>query len=259
MRAGGPRSHPQTPERKKSSQTVSHAALTNPTKPATLRPEMTLSDILPKLHYPTHLEKVVDGWVHGVAAVLLTFAVGAALGLAIWQGGLGMASAIAVYGICVMTMIGCSMAYNMTETPARKALLRRFDHAAIFLMIAGSYTPFTTIRFDGAWAISMTTLVWGLAIIGAAGKLFLPGIGKRVWLIFYVALGMLIFAAFGPLVQTVPLAGVILLSVGGLLYVAGIPFYVSEKLPFRRAIWHTFVMAAAAVHYAAVLTGVVFA
>ena len=70
---------------------------------------------------------------------------------------------------------------------------------------------------------------------------------------------MLIFAAFGPLVQTVPLAGVILLSVGGLLYVAGIPFYVWEKLPFRRAIWHSFVMAAAAVHYAAVLTGVVFA
>ena len=141
---------------------------------------MTLTDLLPKLHYPTRLEKLVDGWVHGVAAVLLTFAVGAALGLAIWQGGLGMASAVAVYGVCVMTMVGCSMAYNMTETPARKALLRRFDHAAIFLMIAGSYTPFTTIRFDGAWAISMTTIVWALALIGAAGKLFLPGIGKSM-------------------------------------------------------------------------------
>jgi channel protein (hemolysin III family) len=62
-----------------------------------------------------------------------------------------------------MTMIGCSMAYNMVEQPKRKALLRRFDHAAIFLMIAGTYTPFTTIRFDGAWAISMTTIVWALA------------------------------------------------------------------------------------------------
>lgn len=220
---------------------------------------MTLSDLLPKLHYPTRLEKLVDGWVHGVALMLFTFAVGAALGLAIWQGGLGMASAVGVYAICVMTMIGCSMAYNMVEDSKRKALLRRFDHAAIFLMIAGSYTPFTTIRFDGAWAISMTTIVWALALIGAAGKLFLPGIGKKLWLVFYIALGLLIFVAFGPLVQTVPLAGVILLSIGGLLYVAGVPFYVSEKLPFRRAIWHGFVMAAAGVHYAAVLTGVVFA
>ena len=220
---------------------------------------MTLTDLLPNLHYPTRAEKLVDGWLHGVALMLFTFAVGAALGLAIWQGGLGMASAVSVYAVCVMAMIGCSMAYNLTEEPKRKALLRRFDHAAIFLMIAGSYTPFTTIRFDGAWAILMTTIVWALALAGAAGKLFLPGVAKRLWLIFYIALGLMIFVAFGPLVQTVPLAGVILLSIGGLLYVAGVPFYVWEKLPFRRAIWHGFVIAAAGVHYAAVLTGVVFA
>jgi len=220
---------------------------------------MTLADLLPQLHYPTRLEKLVDGWVHGVAAVVLTFAVGAALGLAIWQGGLGMASAVAVYGACVMAMVGCSMAYNLTEQPKRKALLRRFDHAAIFLMIAGTYTPFTTIRFDGAWAVSMTTIVWALALIGAAGKLFLPGIGKRVWIAFYVLLGWLVVAALGPMLDGVPLAGLILLAAGGALYTIGIPFYVWEKLPFRRAIWHGFVMAAAGVHYAAVLTGVVFA
>jgi len=220
---------------------------------------MTLSDLLPKLHYPTRLEKLVDGWVHGVALMLFTFAVGVGLGLAIWQGGLSMASAVGVYAICVMTMIGCSMAYNLAEDHKRKALLRRFDHAAIFLMIAGTYTPFTTIRFDGAWAISMTTLVWALALIGAAGKLFLPGIGKRVWLVFYIAMGWLSVVAFGPMLEGVPLAGIILLAIGGLLYMAGIPFYVREKLPFRRAIWHGFVMVAAGVHYAAVLTGVVFA
>ncbi|HYD86513.1 MAG TPA: hemolysin III family protein [Vitreimonas sp.] len=220
---------------------------------------MTLSDLLPKLHYPTRLEKLVDGWVHGVAAVLFTFAVGAAIGLAIWQGGLSMAMAVLIYAICVMTMIGCSMAYNLAENHKRKSLLRRFDHAAIFLMIAGTYTPFTTIRFDGAWAISMTSIVWALALIGAAGKLFLPGIAKRVWLVFYIAMGWLVVAAMGPLVEGVPLAGIILLAIGGLLYMAGVPFYIAEKLPFRRAIWHGFVMAAAAVHYAAVLTGVVFA
>lgn len=220
---------------------------------------MTLDQLLPKLHYPTRAEKLVDGWLHGVALMLFTFAVGAALGLAIWQGGLGMASAVAVYAICVMSMIGCSMAYNLTEEPKRKALLRRFDHAAIFLMIAGTYTPFTTLRFDGAWAISMTTIVWTLALIGAACKLFLPGISKRIWLAFYIALGWLAFAALEPLLQGVPLVGLILLAIGGALYTIGVPFYAWERLPFRRAIWHGFVIAAAGVHYAAIVTGVVFA
>jgi hemolysin III len=220
---------------------------------------MTLTDLLPKLHYPTRAEKLADGWVHAVALAVFTFAVGTALGLAIWQGGLGMASAVAIYAICVMTMIGCSMAYNMTEEPKRKQLLRRFDHAAIFLMIAGTYTPFTTIRFDGGWAIGATSVVWTLALIGAAGKLFLPGVSKKIWLVFYIALGWLVVAAAGPMLEGVPLAGLILLAVGGLLYMAGVPFYVSERLPYRRAIWHGFVMTAAGVHYAAVLTGVVFA
>jgi hemolysin III len=220
---------------------------------------MTLSDLLPKLHYPTRLEKLVDGWLHGVALGLFTLAVFAALGLAIWQGGLGMASAVAVYAICVITMLGCSMAYNLAENHKRRSLLRRFDHAAIFLMIAGTYTPFTTLRFDGAWAISMTTIVWALALIGAAGKLFLPGLAKRIWIVFYVVMGWLVLAAMGPLVEGVPIAGVILLAIGGALYTLGVPFYVWEKLPFRRAIWHAFVIAAAGVHYAAVLTGVVFA
>jgi hemolysin III len=218
---------------------------------------MTLSDL--DRHYPSRLEKLVDGWVHGVALGVFTLAVFAALGLAIWQGGLGMASAIAVYAVCVLTMIGCSMAYNLAENHKRKSLLRRFDHAAIFLMIAGTYTPFTTIRFDGAWAISMTTIIWVLAFVGAAGKLFFPAVGKHIWTVFYVVMGWLIVVAAGPMIEEVPLAGVILLFIGGVIYTVGVPFYVSEKLPFRRAIWHSFVMAAAAVHYAAVLTGVVFA
>lgn len=220
---------------------------------------MTLSDLLPKLHYPTRLEKLADGWVHGIALALFTVSVCAALGLAIWQGGLGMASAVAVYAVCLMTMIACSMAYNLAENHKRKALLRRFDHAAIFLMIAGTYTPFTTIRFDGAWAISMTTIVWVLALIGAAGKLFLPHIWKAAWIAFYIVMGWLALAALQPLLEGVPTASVILLGIGGVIYTLGVTVYVWEKLPFRRAIWHGFVMVAAGVHYAAILTGVIFA
>lgn len=220
---------------------------------------MTLSDLLPKLHYPTRLEKLADGWVHGVGLVVFSLAAATLLGLSIWQGGLGQASAVLIYAVCLITMIACSMAYNMAENSKRKALLRRFDHAAIFLMIAGSYTPFTTQRFDGGWAVGMTTAVWSIAALGIAGKLFLPNLPKWLWLALYIGLGWMVVAAFGPLVRTVSLAAVILLAVGGAIYTLGVPFYAWEKLPYRRAIWHSFVMVAAGVQYAAVLTGVVFA
>ena len=219
---------------------------------------MTLSDLLPKLHYPTRLEKLADGWVHGVGLVVFSLGVLTLLGLAIWQGGFGLAGVVAIYGVCLITMIACSMAYNMVENAERKALLRRFDHAAIFLMIAGSYTPFTTQRFEGGWAVGMTAAVWGVAAFGVIGKLFFPKLPKWLWLGLYLGLGWMVIAAFQPLLQTVSLAAVILIAVGGLLYTIGVPFYTSN-LPYRRAIWHGFVMVAAGAHYAAVLTGVVFA
>ena len=220
---------------------------------------MTLSDLLPKLHYPTRLEKLADGWVHGVGLVVFSLAAATLLGLSIWQGGFGQAAAVSIYGACLIAMIACSMAYNMAENAKRKSVLRRFDHAAIFLMIAGSYTPFTTQRFEGGWAIGMTAAVWSIAALGIAGKLFLPNLPKWLWLTLYLSLGWIVLIAFAPLLQTVSLVAVILLAIGGLVYTAGVPFYAWEKLPFRRAIWHGFVMAGAGVQYAAVLTGVVFA
>lgn len=218
---------------------------------------MTLSDLLPKLHYPTRLEKVVDGWVHGVAAVLLTFAVGVGLGLAIWQGGLGMAGAVAIYGICVMTMIGCSMAYNMTETPARKALLRRFDHAAIFLMIAGSYTPFTIKLLPPDFAVAVTVAIWIAALAGAAGKVFYHNLSDRAWCFIYLAFGWLAVLILGPVVPTLPPLAIAMLVVAGLTYSGGVLLYLNHAIPFRRALWHACVIIGAAGHYGAVMVGLV--
>lgn len=220
---------------------------------------MTLSDLLPNLHYPTHLEKLADGWVHGVGLVVFSLASATLLGLSIWRGGFGQAAAVLVYASCLIAMIACSFAYNMAENGRAKALLRRFDHIGIFLMIAGSYTPFTTQRFDGAWSVGMTVTVWSIAAMGISAKLLLPNLPKWLWLVLYVALGWLVVAAFEPLIRTVSLAAVVLLAVGGAIYTIGVPFYMWKKLPYRRAIWHGFVMVAAAVQYAAVLAGVVFA
>jgi hemolysin III len=212
----------------------------------------------PAIHYPRPAERTADRWVHviGVAAGALGGLT--LLGLSLGLGRLSQTAAIAVYAACLLTMLACSAAYNLAS-PRRRPLLRRLDHAAIFLMIAGSYTPFTTQRLTGAWAWGMTATVWALALAGAAGKLFLPGLGKGFWVVLYLALGWVALIAVGPLLSGVSTLALGLLLAGGLIYSTGVIVYLRESLPFRRAIWHGFVVAAAATQYAAVLTGVVLA
>ncbi len=212
----------------------------------------------PVPHYPTRRERLADRWVH--IAGLSAGAVGGLtmLALTLGPGRQGETAAVAVYGACLLAMLVFSAAYNLAG-PGASPLLRRFDHAAIFLLIAGSYTPFTTQRLTGAWAVSMTAAVWTLAVAGAAGKLFLPGLAKGFWVVLYLALGWIAVAAIKPLMASVSGAALALLLAGGLIYSAGVPFYLAQRLPFRRAIWHGFVLAAAATQYAAVLFGVVLA
>ena len=118
-------------------------------------------------------------------------------------------------------MFLASMAYNLAS-PRRRPLLRRLDHAAIFLMIAGSYTPFTTQRLHGAWAWGMTSVVWTLALGAAAGKLFAPGLGKGFWVLLYLALGWAALVAIQPLLAGVSLLALGLLLAGGLVYSLGV-------------------------------------
>ena len=210
-------------------------------------------------HYPNRAERAADGWAHiaGLAGGVIggLILLGLALGLRRW----GEAAAFGVYGACLVAMFACLGGLQFRRTRGAWPVLRRLDHAAIFLMIAGSYTPFTTQRLTGAWAVGMTGAVWTMALAGAAGKLFLPGLGKGFWVVLYLALGWVALSGDqAPAGQR--LAGrAVLLLVGGLIYSAGIPFYLGRTLPFRRAIWHGFVVIAAATQYAAVLTGVVLA
>ncbi len=209
-------------------------------------------------HYPRPIERSADSWVHIIGLSAGTLGGLTLLGLALGFGHLRVAAAVGVYALCLIMMFLCSAAYNLASA-RRRPLLRRFDHAAIFLMIAGSYTPFTTLRLTGAWAIGMTTAVWCLALAAAAGKLFAPGLGKGFWVILYLALGWIAVVAIKPLLARVSIVALILLLAGGLVYSLGVIIYLRRQLPFRRAIWHGFVVAAAATHYAAILTGVVLA
>ena len=160
---------------------------------------------------------------------------------------------VSAYALGLFAMLGFSAAYNIARRSRHRDLLRRFDHAAIFAMIAGTYTPFTTLALSGSWAIGMTILVWTIAGLGIALKLILP---QRRWeglsVALYLVFGWIVLIAVGPLSRAVDTSVLVLLGAGGVVYSLGVIFHGWGRLPFQNAIWHGFVLAAAAIHYAAI-------
>jgi hemolysin III len=165
--------------------------------------------------------------------------------------------ALSIYAAGLIAMLSCSAAYNIARNSRFRAFLRRCDHAAIFAMIAGTYTPFTLLRLDGAWSWSLTTAVWSIAGIGMLVKLCRKCDLRYASVAPYLLLGWIGIIAIDPLFRSLGWQTLSLIAIGGGLYTIGVLFHVWEKLPFQNAIWHAFVLAAAAVHYAAVVDGVV--
>lgn len=166
--------------------------------------------------------------------------------------------AVLIYGIGLISMLSFSAAYNLHPPSPRREILRRLDHAAIFLMIAGTYTPFTTLHLTGAWSIAITSTIWVLAVGGMTAKILFPRRFERASLFAYLAMGWIGLVAFQPLLDSLPMWTFLLIGVGGVLYSVGTAFHVWESLKFQNAIWHAFVLAAAACHYAAVVIATSF-
>ena len=164
---------------------------------------------------------------------------------------------VAIYGVGLLGMIGASALYNLAEPSRRKEWFRRLDHAAIFLMIAGTYTPFALVRMGGGWGLGIAIFVWLVAVTGIALKLLYPRRFEGLSILLYLGLGWAILAARGPLFDAVPLPAIIMLGIGGLLYSVGLVFHLWHRLPYHNAVWHGFVLGAAACHWVAVLNGVV--
>lgn len=210
-------------------------------------------------HYTSPAEKTADLVVHVVGLTLAAVGGVVLAVLAALYTGMGAVVATALYAACLIAMLTASTAYNMARPCAARPVLRRLDEAAIFLMIAGSYTPFTTQRFEGAWAVGFTLLVWAVGLGGAFAKIVMPRLSDAIWSAVYVAFGWLAVIALKPMVETVHPAALTLLVIGGLIYTAGVFVFISPKVRFRRAIWHGFVVTGAMTHWAAVLVGVVLA
>jgi hemolysin III len=209
--------------------------------------------------YPTRGERVADLWVHIVSVGLALIGGGALIVTACLLNEPGRAISISTYVLCLLTMLSISAASNLAGVVHHHRRLQNADEAAIFLMIAGSYTPFTTQVLHGALAVGMTAAVWCLAMAAAAGKLFLPRMPGWLSMLAYIGLGWLVVVAAGPLIADLQPAALILLIAGGVVYTLGTISYAAPRLRYRRAIWHGFVLAAAMLHFAAILTGVVLA
>ena len=201
----------------------------------------------------TRSELIADAVLHVLG---LLFGLGALIALAAIA--LPDASApvlvgLGAYAFGMLSMFGCSALYNLTRHPRRRALFRRFDHAAIFLMIAGSYTPFALTKLSGPAGHWLLAFVWGMALVGIVLKLAWPDRYERLAVVAYLLVGWSVLLEIRPLFDAMSAAGITLLFAGGALYSIGVIFHLWERLRYQTAIWHGFVLAAAACHFAAVV------
>lgn len=204
-------------------------------------------------------EMIADGVVHAVGIVLAIAAGSALLSLAAFHAGPGEYIATIFYVVSLLTVLSISFAYNLWPLTPAKWVLRRFDHAAIYLLIAATYTPFLAQLDDAAMTGWMIAVVWGAAVAGMAIKIFLPGRLDRLAVVFYLAIGWSGIVVIEPLLDTLPPVTIGLILAGGIVYSAGVVFFVWRGLRFQNALWHGFVVTGAGLHCAAIIDCLVVA
>ena len=196
-------------------------------------------------------EIIADGVVHAAGIVLGL--IGAAIVIVVLRARPVALAPTLIYMIGLIAMLGISAAYNMWPISPTKWLLRRFDHSAIYLLIAGTYTPFLALMKSGLAFAGLTVGIWSSALVGVLLKLALPGRFDRLSIALYLMLGWIGVIAYDHLLPVIPSASLWLLAIGGVLYSLGTLFHLWERLRFQNAIWHGFVLLAAGCHYSAVL------
>jgi hemolysin III len=199
------------------------------------------------------VELVADGIVHAIGVSLGV--VGAFVIVVVAANSARDADmpSIVIYTIGLLSMLGFSAAYNTWPISRAKWVLRRFDHSAIYVMIAGTYTAFIGQMRGDFVSISLLIGVWLTAVVGVTLKLLLPGRFDRLAVILYLILGWSGAVAYEPVVAVLPSLSIWLLVAGGALYSAGVVFHGWQSLRFQNAIWHGFVLVAACCHYSAIL------
>ena len=201
-------------------------------------------------------EEIANSVTHGVGALLAVAGLSVLVAFAAIRGTAWHVVACSIYGSTLVLLYTASTLYHSIPNARAKRTLRILDHSAIFLLIAGTYTPFTLVNLRGGWGWSLFGVVWGLALLG-----ILLQTGRRrhpvVAVALYVAMGWAVVVAIRPLLQAIPRGGLALLVGGGLAYTIGIVFYASKRIPYAHSVWHGFVLLGSALHFFAIFLFVV--
>ncbi|NNM72403.1 PAQR family membrane homeostasis protein TrhA [Enterovirga aerilata] len=207
----------------------------------------------------TRAEMIADAVVHGIGIAFGVIGGVAIIILAAVFAGWAQLAAVTVYAVGLVALLSVSAAYNLWPVSRTKWLLRRFDHALIYVLIAATYTPFITRFPHGFDRYALLFGVWAVAIAGAVLKIALPGRFDRLSIVLCILLGLSGGLAWNTVSSALPPSTVWLMVAGGTVYIAGVIFHVWDGLRFQNAVWHAFVLVASILFYSAVLDGVVFA
>ncbi len=204
-------------------------------------------------------EELANAATHGFGTLCGIAATGVLVTLAALEGDVFHIVGSAVFGATLVLLYSASTLYHLVPAPAAKARLRIVDHASIYLLIAGTYTPFTLAGVRGGWGWVLFGIIWGLAAAGIVFKLFFTGRYPRASTAVYLAMGWLVVVAAKPVIESLHGMTLLWLAVGGLAYTAGVYFYANRRIPYGHAIWHLFVMAGSTAHVVAAATLILLA
>lgn len=202
-------------------------------------------------------EEIAHAVTHGIGVLLSIAGLVVLVAFASLNGDAWHITSCAIYGATLILLYTASTLYHGIPNPRAKKVLQRLDHAAIFLLIAGTYTPFTLVNLRGGWGWTLFGMVWAITIFGMVLELTARRRYKRLSIALYLGLGWLVVVAVKPMLAAVDTAGLLLLLAGGLSYSLGVIFYVWKRLAYHHAVWHVFVLTGSILHFFAVLFYVV--
>jgi hemolysin III len=199
------------------------------------------------------IEELANSITHGIGLALSVVGLIALVVLSVMRGDAWHIAGCTTFGVTLVLLYAASTLYHTFHTPRLKRILKILDHAAIYLLIAGTYTPFTLVNLRGFWGWTLFSLVWGLSVFGILWKLVHVERFQIVSTLVYLAMGWVVLIAIKPVMSSVPSWGIVWLVAGGLFYTVGVVFFALNRLRYNHAIWHVFVMAGSICHYIAVM------
>ena len=201
----------------------------------------------------TIVEEIANSITHGLGLGLSVVALTFLVVYASLEGDPWKITAFAIYGTSLIILYLCSTLYHSFTHSRIKAIFRRLDHAAIYLLIAGTYTPIILISLRSTWVIYLLPIVWAMAIIGVYIKIFFIHRYERLSLAYYIIMGWMALIAAKPLFNSIPIESFIWIILGGIIYTTGVIFYSWHRLPFNHTIWHGFVLLGSFSHFMGML------